>query len=83
MGLRFDPRNDRAAGLIRLRIYMDNKSPDDSGNGQTTYMGVGIAIGMGLGLVFGMLMDNLAIGVAIGAGVGVALGAAMGASRRK
>lgn len=65
-------------------MIMEEKEPsDDSGEEQTNYTGLGIALGVALGAAVGAITDNIGFWVSIGLALGVAVGAGYSALSKK
>lgn len=56
----------------------EKKEPE---NGQSAYLGLGIAIGLGLGVAFGSVFDNIGVGIGTGVALGVAIGGALSSTK--
>ena len=65
-------------------MIMEEKEPsDDSGEEQTNYTGLGIALGVALGAAVGAITDNIGLWLALGVALGVALGMGFSAQKKK
>lgn len=64
------------------RVIMGEKDPDDSGQQQSNYTGLGLALGLGIGTAIGAATDNMSLWLALGVAFGLALSAAYSAQKK-